>query len=855
MFSTRVLLHAAALAGAASFALPALAQEAPAPAAPTPAEAAPPAAEPVPASQRGIEEIIVTAERREQAAQDLGVSISAFSAEDLENQNIQDIHDLQLKVPALVATGGLPQITLRGVGNDIVGPGVDPGFALHTNGIYATQLATALLDFYDVERIEVLPGPQGTLGGRNTTGGGIYIHTKRPTEYYEAKGEFETASYGKARARVILNAPLGETLGLRVVGAFESQGKPYDADGLDQNFGSNALGAGGSARASLRWQPTEALSFDLIGSYARDGSQGGAVRFLGDYPVYPAGQSPLFGRSPDYTSATPNPNAARSMNQNRQQDQEYKVAWGQFIAEWDLGSVIAKSNTHYALWEYAIDRDQDVSDVDAERLVLLDTHKSWTQEITLQSDYDSRLQWLVGGNWQRDRAPETRVPVWNYQQQAAAASFVILDAVKLGLGDISPANVCQGGLCFFSPLPADYSFVELNADTTTEVAGAFVNLWVDVTDQLRVIGGARFSYTRRDFRDESRFDVFTEALDTAALVPFVPTLLAIYGININQLAILAPLRGATTLASGNTIRPDLEDEWTSVTGNIRAEFRPADDVLLYGSFAAGERPGGFNFVEGWSTENPGFDPEKILAYEVGAKATIADELQLSFASFFYDYDNKFITQVVNNVANTENGKKAEIFGAEIQLLWLPTEALRLNANVGWLSAEYASRFLTEDDSLGLDNPTGFDPLGTPGTRHGNGPGGLARPPENIDGNPLNRSPDWTVSLGAEYAFDLGANGRLAPRLDFSWRDEVYHRQYKNPLDRQKAYTKTDLAIRWDREVGTGLWGELYVQNLENRQKVKTNLESATTHRAWWLAAPRTFGIRLGYAWTGEELPF
>lgn len=816
-----------------------------APAAPSPREATP----------KGIEVIIVTAERREQAVQDIGVSISAFSAEDLENQNIQDIYDLQLKVPGLVATGGLPQITLRGVGNDIVGPGVDPGFALHTNGIYATQLATALLDFYDVERVEVLPGPQGTLGGRNTTGGGIYIHTKRPVEGWEAKGDLEIGSFGKARTRVILNAPLGETLSARLVGAYENAGKPYEASGLEQDLASNLLGAGGSARASLRWAPTETLTLDLIGSYARDGSQGGGVRYLGDYPVYPAGQSPLFLRSPDYTSASPNPQAARHLNQNRRQDQEYEIAWGQLIAEWKLGPIVAKSNTHYALWDYSIDRDQDASDVDAERLVLLDTHKAWTQEITLQSDYESRVQWLVGGNWQKDRAPDTRVPVWNYQQQAAAANFVILDAVKLGAFNLSPSNICQGGSCFFSPLPPDYTFVELKADTTTEVAAAFANLWVDVTDRLQLIGGARFSYTRRDFRDESRFDVFSEALDIPLLAPFVPILLSVYGISIDQLAILVPLRGSTTLASGNTIRPDLEDEWKSVTGNIRAEYHPTDEILLYGGFAAGERPGGFNFVEGYATENPGFDPETILAYEIGAKTTIADELQLNFAGYFYDYDNKFITQVVNNVANTENGKKAEIFGVEAQMLWAPTEALRVNASVGWLSAEYASSFLSEDDSLGPDNPTGFDPAGLPGQRHGSGPGGLARTAQDIDGNPLNRSPDWTISVGAEYTLELGDNGLLTPRIDFSWRDEVYHRQYKNPLDRQAAYTKTDLALRWERELGSGPWAEVYVHNIEDRQKIKTNLESASTHRQWYLAAPRSFGLRLGYTWAGDESPF
>ncbi len=843
-------------------------------------EAAPPPPEPekaapAPASSARIEEIIVTAERREQAVQDLGVSISAFSAEDLEGQNIQDIHDLQLRVPALVATGGLPQITLRGIGNDIVGPGVDPGFALHTNGIYATQLATALLDFYDLERVEVLPGPQGTLGGRNTTGGGIYIHTKRPVEGYEAKADIETASYGKVRTRVTLNAPLGETLDVRWVGAFETAGKPYEADGLEQNLGSNALGAGGSTRLSFRWQPSDAFTLDLIGSYSRDGSQGGAVRFLGDYPAYPTGQSPLFGGSPDYSAATPNPSSARHLNQNRRQDQKYEVAWGQLIAELDLGPIVAKSNSHYAFWDYAIDRDQDASDVDAERLVLLDTHKSVTQEITIQSDYESRLTWLVGANWQRDHAPSTRVPVWNFQQQAAAGNFIILDAAKLQSFDGTPADICQGGSCFFSPLPADFAAVELDADTTTEAVGVFANAWLEVTDWFQVIGGVRWSQTHRDFDDSSRFDVFAEPLDILTPGTFNLIRNIFYGgprgpMNLNNTAILLPLRGNRILqgidsngdfdfddpgeVAPNAGIPDTERTWDSVTGNIRAEFRPVDDTLLYASFSVGERPGGFNFVEGY-TGTPGFKAEKIKAYELGAKATIADTLQLSAAAFYYDYDNKFITQVVNNVANTENGKKAEVLGVEVQGLWVPTEELRVNAAIGWLSAEYASDFFSEDNSLGPDNPTGFDPAGAPGHRHGAGPLGLPRPAENLNGNPLNRSPEWTVSLGAQYVIELSGSGLLTPRLDFAWRDEMYHRQYKNALDRQKAYTKTDASLRWERELGTGVWGEVYVQNLEDRQKVKTNLESAGTHRTWWYASPRTFGVRVGYTWAGDQLPF
>lgn len=868
---TRTLLSIALLAVTALLGRPALAQEAPAAA---PAIQPTPTAEPQPAAFKGIEEIIVTAERREQAVQDVGVSISAFSAEDLEGQNIQDIHDLQLRVPSLVATGGLPQITLRGIGNDVVGPGVDPGFALHTNGIYATQLAVALLDFFDLDRVEVLPGPQGTLGGRNTTGGGIYLYTKRPTDQYETEGDVEVGSFGKVRTRAIFNAPLGETLAVRWVGAFESASKPYEADGFQQNLGSNALGAGGSTRLSLRWTPSESLSVDLIGSYSRDGSQGGAVRILGDYPAFPAGQSPLFGGSPDYTAATPNPSSARHLNQNRRQAQKYEVAWGQLIAEADLGPVVFKSNSQFSFWDYSIDRDQDSSDVDAERLVLLDTHKAFTQEFTLESDGDGRLHWLIGGNYQRDRAPDTRVPVWNFQQQAAAGNFIILDAAKLQSFDISPADICVGGSCFFSPLPANYTSVDLDSDTTTKVAGAFANVWLEVTDWLQIIGGVRYSYTHRNFDDASRFDAFAEPLDVLTRGVF-NIIRGFYGgafgpMNINNTAILLPLRGNRVLQgvdlngdfdfSGpgeippQTAIPDTNRTWESVTGNFRVEFRPTDDSLIYASFAAGERPGGFNFVEGYAGA-PGFDAETILAYEVGAKTTIADQLLFNVAAFYYDYDNKFITQVINNVANTENGKKAEVLGVEAQALWAPTEALRLNGSIGWLSAEYASDFFSEDNSLGLDNPTGFDPLAPAGDRHGSGLGGLPRPSQNLKGNPLNRSPEWTVSVGAAYTIDLGENGLLTPRLDFSWRDEVFHRQYKNPLDRQGAYTKTDLMLHWEQRLGSGMWAEAFVANLEDHRKIKTNLESTTTHRQWWLAAPRTFGVRIGYKWTGDSLPF
>jgi iron complex outermembrane receptor protein len=758
---------------------------------------------------RGIEEIVVTAERREQSIQDIGVSISAFSAEDLESQNIQDIHDLQLKVPGLVATGGLPQLTLRGIGNDIVGPGVDPGFALHTNGVYATQLATALLDFYDLERVEVISGPQGTLGGRNTTGGSMYLYTQKPTDRWELSGDAEVDSYGKVRTRVTGNVPLGEKFGMRIVGAWESASKPYDADGLDQSFASNALGAGPSVRLSLQWRPTESLTFDLIGSYSVDSSQGGMIRYLGDYPSYPAGQSPLFFGSPDYTGASSNPDDALELRQNERQDQKYEVAWGQLMAEWDLGPIVASSNSHYAFWDYGIKRDQDSSDLDIEHLELYDTHKSFTQEITFKSDYESRFQWLIGGNFQTDDAPETLLPVRNNQVNAAAASFVILNALTF-----TPATICGDGTedCVFTELPSDYDYFDLVGDTQTDTAGAFFDATLDLTERVTLHGGVRYSYTRRQFHDTSRFDVFAEAYDvvndnlceTLIAVP-LPQAVCFFVLVTSpsggfltpaNTAFLLPLRGDRTFESLNMEEITFDKTWNSVTGNIRVEYKPTDETLLYASFAKGERAGGFNWLEGFAAQR-GFNPEENLAYEIGAKGTFWNELLLTASAFYYDYTNKFTTQTVNNTTLTENAGDADVRGVEVQFLWAATDELRFNGNIGWLRARYRSDFFSQDKSLSSDNPTGFDPTGIVGDRHGAGPGAQGAVAENINGNPLNRAPDWSINVGAEYTLELGSFGFVTPRLDFSWRDEVYHRQFKNSLDRQGAYTKTDLAVRWD----------------------------------------------------------
>jgi iron complex outermembrane receptor protein len=822
---------------------------------------APPAPAPD-AGPKGIEEIIVTAERREQNLQDVAQTITAFRAEDLEKGNIQDAYDLQLKVPGLVATGGLPAITLRGLGqdSDVLGPGIDPGFQLHINDIYVAQLAVALLGFVDLESAEVLPGPQGTGFGRNSTGGSMNLRTKRPLlEEWQLSADFDLAQWSNYRVGTTLNAPIlpGKLAG-RLTYRREIPSDYYDVTGQNghsQHLTNNALSGGHFVRGSLRWAATEDLMLDLIGSYSVDKDDGGSPRPLGDYPAFQPGQSTIFFGGVNPTGATPNSSDPSEIRSNREQYQKYETAWAQAIVEWDVASHVIKLNGNYQYWKFAIDRDQDFTDLDGQRLVLLDEHQTWSGEATIRSDYqDSKWNWLFGGNYQDDDAPETVVPIWGYQAQAELANFAVFDVNTFTNFSPDALDLCGGLPCNFTAGDPDHPFILFEGDTHTKTAGVFADAGYEILEGLTLQAGIRYSWTERVMKDTGYLDILLESLDVLdagtfgflALDPALCTLLALpppCGLLQSQAS--QPLTPGNTAFLLRLNGTDKEKDWDSVTGRVRLEWRPVDETLIYAGYSRGERHGGFN----WFQAAP-FDSETINAYELGAKLTLLDSRMILNPSFFwYDFQNRFITEVQNNVTTTVNAPAANIYGLELQWIYQVTDRLQLSGNAGWLHTEITEDFLSQDNTTSASNPTNYCITKPVGDRHGPGPTCDGAPLQNLKGNVLPRSPEFSVSASAEYAMELGA-GTLTPRLDFSYRGAVYYRQYENPLDRQDAYTRTDIRLRYD-FANEPFWIEAYVQNLEDNQKIKTQLETQLNWmRYYWLAAPRTVGVRMGFTLTG-----
>ncbi|HEU4427867.1 MAG TPA: TonB-dependent receptor, partial [Myxococcota bacterium] len=675
-------------------------------------------------------------------------------------------------------------------------------------------------------------------------------------------------------------------------------------NGHEQHLNTNALAGGHYVRTSLRWAPVENVTADFIAAYSINKDDGGSPRPLGPYPTFNPGQSTIFFGGVNPTGATPNSDDASEIRSNRGQDQRFETAWAQAIFEWDVASHTIKLNGNYQYWDYAIDRDQDFTDNEAQRLVLLDTHKTWSGEATIRSDYaDSKLNWLFGGNYQDDSAPDTDVPIWNYQAAEELENFAVFDAFADPMvdGPFSPfttdAQAVCGGPCLFAPGDPDRPFIRFRSDTDTKTAGVFFQGGIDFTEKFRFDAGVRYSWTRRHMRDMGHLDVLLETYDLitdrasggtqdfcteVAMLPdevfgiptapkencfnyfIYPTLQAWtpFPIDADNIAFLVPLKGNRDRDTLNVDPVVKKKDWDSVTGRARFELRPLDGHLFYASYSRGERHGGFNFF----VDDP-FKSETINAYELGAKNALFDnQLFLATTFFYYDFKNRFITETQNNVTTTVNAPESTIYGIELSWQWAATDQLQIEGNAGWLHAEITGDFFSQDNSTTPSNPNGFCPgkvyPNTPGSDfaglpaigdlHGSGLTCDGGEFVNLKGNVFPRSPEFTISLGASYRFEL-ASGVLTPRLDFAYRGAIYYRQFENPLDRQAAYTRTDVRLRYDL-ASNPFWFEAYVQNLEDNQKIKTQVETQLNWmRYYWLGAPRTIGVRVGWKMTGSSV--
>lgn len=615
----------------------------------------------------GVGEIIVTAQKREQRVNDVGMSIAAISGDDLAQRGITSPSDLSRAVTGFTATPSeaqTPIYTLRGVGFFDHTLSSSPAVSVYVDEAalpYPVMGAGATLD---VSRVEVLKGPQGTLFGQNSTGGAINFVAAKPTDRFEMGVDVtHEARFGETDASAFVSGPVTGNLNARLALRAVQGGSWQRSTTRDDRLGDDRKQFG---RLLLDWQPTARLSvsLNLNGFIDRSDTQAGQLNF-----IYPTLRDPR-------VRTEPFPDDARSANwdQGFQMRRDDKFYQGVLRADYEItDSVKLTSISNYS--RITVDGYQDY-DGTASRIIATQQYgeiESFNQEVRLSGSTDT-LQWIVGANYGKD---------------------AIFDGVRYEITDNSVAF--PFGPNPLPPFPPSLEETSYDLSQDIETYAAFGNLEYELTDALKIQAGARYTkfqisgnqcgYDRTPGQALSRTFEFLEFL--------------IYG------SIPRPIQaGQCVVLDRATFLPVLEGQditldQDNISWRAGINYKTPGGTLLYANQSRGYKSGGIGIIGASFTDQ--FDPvvqEQLDASEVGFKAPLLDRmLQLNAAAFYYKYKDKqirgaIVDPVFGTLEKLINVPKSTLWGMELQVAARPVPGLDINGGISYIESEIKGPFNT-----------------------------------------------------------------------------------------------------------------------------------------------------------------
>lgn len=725
------------------------------------------------AQESGLEEIVVTAEKREANSQTVGISISAFTGENLDNMGTLNVLELSKFVPNLQIgseTSDL-KVMLRGVGSDNLEAFSDPGVAIHVDGVYQARPSGGNSLFYDMERVEVLRGPQGTLYGRNATGGAINFITNMPTDEFDAAIDLAAGDKSWQRIRGMLNVPIaGDKLMFRIAGITEQR------DGVEQNLvpggtqGNNVDDQ--SVRAHLTWQPSDNARITLSANSLTKGGVG-PVRKRTSSPgaaVVTPGGVPANCQDCGYVI---NPSDLRTTFKDTEESFDLDTQGVNLTFDYDFGSMVLTAIASDQSTDMNLLQDSDQSPrPKGMRGGTTDT--ATVIQASEQSTFELRLASVGEGPWE-----------W-------LAGLYYLDE-----------NAIQNTLINRDPTFGAKLDIDIKHDVNSKSQAAFGQLSYSPSDTLKLTAGVRYS---KDEKDALGGTIVT--IDPPnPFIPFPPP-----GRTIFTPPIARGSQGFTPA-----------DEWSKATWKLGMDWFVNDDSMVYATVSTGYKAGGFNFgVAGAES----YDPEEVTAFEIGSKNRFAnDRVQLNATAFYYDYTDLQVFQVVDRTIIVRNAAEATIYGAELELIAMATDALQFDASLGLLNTEYNDFILPSN--LFLD-PTGA--------------------PTNVDvsGNNLINAPEKSGHIGAQYTFSLGGSGELTARIQGYFTDDIYLRALNlEPFDVQGGHSIWDAKLTWN-SAGGNWWAQAFINNFTD-EAVVNNLEVTDSGIYFGnVNNPELWGVIVGY---------
>jgi iron complex outermembrane receptor protein len=808
-----------------------------------------------------IEELVVTAEKREQSLQDVPVAVSAFTDEKRDLVGINSVQDLTNFTPGLAYSTNNDRINMRGIGRFSNNRSTEGGVAMYNDGFYTSSVTSFAQSSLFIERTEALRGPQGTLYGRNAIGGALNIVSKRPTDdfYAEVRGGY--GNYDNALGEAAMSGPLFGTVRGRVAASYGHQGKGVftnlNPNGEDEGNRGSVWTVEGQLDGSLAdeklewWLKASTTEWHTLG-------RGPGGRTSATYGVRDV-------TTPFQASLTPNAGAFG-----------LSVALPgntcQFCFDTDDGNYINLESNTYTLesvlhldaidvkyiggmtyYDYRLQTDLDNTSRQTPfflpgvptQLYFPRRNNQYQEEVwwfsnelNFTSTTDGPVQWLIGLYQFREGSNYTLSDA-RYADNAGFENPTLFST--------NPATQ----LIPAAPNP-ERRYAYGSSENVSESYATFGQVDWQATEALKLTAGLRYTYDKkRSFESARLLCLYTStcpisrvtgrAVDvTAVAAPGTSTDAAIY------------LPAFTDPTTGLRHR-GLRQSWDAVSGTLGLDWKPDADTLVYAKYTRGYKAGGFNAGTTTLQANISTDKETIDAYEVGAKKTFGGRFQANASAYYYNYqDIQIPISGLNPVTNTNvssffNLKKARVIGFELETIWQPIDNLQILANYSYLNAELrdACCFVDSEDPRGIQ----------PGVvLAGNTPAAIANPATSLNqdlrGAKLPSSTPHRVTVNGNYTWEFDP-GSLSASLTYVWRDATYYSIFNRYYNRAKSYDQVDARLLFNDK--DGKWTAIaYVKNAFDSRgsagvsstRVNTGPNTGAVTQTVSYVPPRTYGVEL-----------
>lgn len=751
----------------------------------------------------GIQDIVVTARRTAERAQNVPIAITTVTAEGLSNLSVRDIVEVQKVTPGLYMSSqnsaGRVKVTIRGQSEADSRLTTDPSVGIYIDGVNFLRSYGLRSSFVDLAQVEVLKGPQGTLFGKNTTGGAINITTQHPK--YEAGGYADIlyGSYNNMQAVGVVNLPLiADKLAIRAVGQVIHR-DGYGTQNNGRDIGDDNVVSG---RLLVRANPSETVNILLSGDYVKQRNKGtnvvltndsmltsansatgglGAIAAeLGLNPASSADRLTAYRRWRTFFDAFQNGNIYSGFERSLRDLFDNVDHWGVSAdISVDVGDVNLRSITSYRHLTRAYEQGLDGTPFDLLDVYLTTRQHNFSQELRASSIDQQGLDWQVGVFYNLEKGNEFSNNNTNR----------VIRTNRANIND---------------------------TDSTNSSVAGYAQVVFNFSDSFRFTGGLRYTDDYREITSHNRIDPRPEF----ALPPYPPA-------SVGVCNLLTPTLGGPTFPNCSYTTGT---HFKKLTWLASMDYRPVKDVLLYASVSKGYRAGGYTAqasgvvqpsVAALNAAFTPYRPEQVVNYEMGFKSDIFDRRVRLNGSFYYqDYSDiqGQIRDSVNGVVVTliRNAAEAKLYGGELELTIAPTDTVVLNASTAYLHARY-DKFMARDTA----------------------------------GNLLDLSsqafpaPAWTFNVGATKTIPLD-DGELRLFTNYSWTDDVIFRPDTPNLASvtQKSFGLLDARISWhiaSQDIDVAVFGK----NLTKVRYVTaaTNLQAAGYNVAF-PGDPRTFGVQL-----------